>query len=90
MSRDLKVSDHALVAFMTRTGLLDVESLRAALAASLERATSAAAQIGATNYVILADGLVYHVREGVLITCLPDDERRLDVAALRNRQQNAG
>lgn len=68
----LHVSDHALLRFMQRAGGIDVEELRAAVAASLERAGAAAEAIGACDYSIRADGLVYCIRAGVVVTVLHD------------------
>jgi hypothetical protein len=71
-----RVSDHALVRFLERGGGLQVEAVRAALAASLARAALAAELIGSTRYVIIADGLRYVVENGVLVTVLDGDMRR--------------
>lgn len=64
----LRVSDHALIRFIERAGGFDVEGLRAAVEASLNRAAFAAARIGAEDYTIRADGLTYRVRSGVVVT----------------------
>lgn len=68
----LRISDHALVRWLGRSGALDVEAVRAALAGSLERAVTAAAALGVAEFNVLAGGLVYVVRDGVVITVLPD------------------
>lgn len=64
----LRISDHALLRFLERAGGLDVAAARTALAASLDRAAEAAQAIGAQRYTIKADGLVYRVVDGKLIT----------------------
>lgn len=64
----LHISDHALIRFIERAGGFDVEGLRSAVAASLDRAAAAAAQIGAEDYTIRADGLIYRVRSSVVVT----------------------
>lgn len=64
----IRVSDHALLRFIERAGGLDVEALRSALEGSLKRATSAAADIGAREVVITADGLRYVVVNSVVVT----------------------
>jgi hypothetical protein len=71
----LRVTDHALVRWLERTGAADVDALKAILAGSLARASAAAEQVNAGHYLILADGLVYVVKEGLLITVLEDDGR---------------
>mgnify|MGYP003346965204 CR=1 FL=1 len=42
----IKVSDHALVRFLERSGSADFETVRTAIAAGLERGRAAAEQIG--------------------------------------------
>ena len=69
----IHVSDHALVRFLERSGALDVEAVRRALAASLQRACRAAERAGIDDYEILADGLRYVVREGTLTTVTPPE-----------------
>ena len=72
----LRVSDHALVRFLTRAAGAEVEALRARLAASLTRAADAAGRLDAGEYKIVADGLEYVVRNGVVTTVLDPRERR--------------
>ncbi|MCA0425647.1 MAG: hypothetical protein LCH61_20455 [Proteobacteria bacterium] len=66
----MRISDHALIRFLDRVAGLDVEGLRATLALSLDRAHRAAESLGAADYTVKADGLVYVVRDGVLVTVL--------------------
>ncbi len=66
----IKVSDHALVRFLERSGSADFEAVRTAIAAGLERGRAAAEQIGAEAYVINAEGLQFVVEDEVLITVL--------------------
>ena len=81
----LTMTDHALVRWMERTGLVDVEPLRLALVASLERAALAARAMGGGEFLILADGLVYVIREETVITVFPEDGRLSRVRGLRGR-----
>lgn len=69
----IHISDHALVRFLERSGALDVEAVRRALAASLERANRAAQRVGIDDYEIVADGLRYVVRQGILTTVTPPE-----------------
>lgn len=69
----IQVSDHALLRFLERAGGIDPEPLRAQLQASLERANAAARSVGMARYSILADGLVYVVVEGVVVTIMADE-----------------
>lgn len=84
----LAISDRALVRWIERTGLVDLEAVRAALRDSLERAATAAGNLKAGEYLILADGLVYVVRDQVLITVIEEDNRHGHVRALRRRAES--
>ena len=66
------VSDRALLRFLERAGGLAVEQLRATLQSSLERAGTAAAELDASEYLIVVDDLTFVVREGVVTTILPE------------------
>lgn len=85
MSR-LGITDHALCRWLERTGAMDVESMRGLLAASLERAATAAACLDQERFLILADGMVFVVQFGAVVTVLDDDgrhshiHRRMDAA----------
>ena len=84
----LRVSDHALVRWLQRSGALDFEPVRSQLAVSLERAFTAAEALGSSQFLILADGLVYVVRDGVVVTVLPDNGRHASAHA-RSRRKDA-
>lgn len=73
--RRLGVTDHALCCWLQRTGAMDIEVLRALLAASLERAAAAAACMDAARFNILVDGMVFIVQHGAVVTVLDDDGR---------------
>ncbi len=89
MSARIQITDHAFVRWLERTGALDVESLRADLAASLERCAVAAEQIRAGRYLIVADGLAYVVRDGRLVTVIEDGGVYGHARQLRNRSAEA-
>jgi hypothetical protein len=72
----IKVSDHALVRFLERTGAAEIEPLRQALTASLTRAATAAAVLGEHRFTVVSDGLRYVVRGGVLVSVLPEKRGR--------------
>jgi len=80
----LGVSDHALLRFLERAGGLDVEDLRGRLANSLARAHGAAQSVGAGNYIIKADGLVYVVRGETVTTVLEEKAGYTAARAMRN------
>ena len=81
--KTIGVTDHALVRWLERTGAMDVESIRSMLEASLERAAKAVAGLDQSVYLILADGMVFVVREGMVTTVLDDDGRHQHAHALR-------
>lgn len=66
------ITDHALLRFLERAGGLDVESLRASLAASLDRAHAAARSVTSSDYLVRADGMLYVVRGDAVTTVLDD------------------
>lgn len=74
-SKRITVSDHALFRWIDRAGVVDVEQLRASLAAALDRAYQASAAMGGGDFLILQGGLVYVVRAGVVVTVTEEDNR---------------
>lgn len=80
------ISDHALVRWLERTGAMDLQPLREELARSLTRAAGAAAKLEQARYLILADGLVYVVQQGTVVTVLDDDGRH---ARILHRDEGA-
>lgn len=50
---------------------MDVEAVRSALADSLASCHGAALALGGADHIILADNLMYVVRNGVVVTALP-------------------
>ena len=76
------VSDHALLRWLERAKVLDVEAVRAMLEASLERAFAAGSGLGAARFSIVADGLIYLVRGDTIVTVLVDEGQGTHVKAL--------
>lgn len=81
----LTVSNHALFRWLERSGVVDIEALRTALAAALERAVAASAAIGGGECLILSNGLVYVVKGNVLVTVLPNDGRHMQASSLSHK-----
>ena len=75
MSAGPIISDLALLRFLERAGGLDVETIRTMLSNSLQRAAEAAARLGSGDYTIKADGLVYIVVNGRVVTTIDDTGR---------------
>lgn len=69
----IRVTDHALVRFMERIAGLDTEGLREGLSAALDRAHVAATALGVRKYTVKADGIVYIVVDGALVTLHDND-----------------
>lgn len=66
----IKVSDHALVRFLQRSGALDVEQIRALMSGALERGRRSAERAGIADYTIVVDGMKYIVRNDTVVTVL--------------------
>jgi hypothetical protein len=71
----LRVSDHALVRFLERAGGFDLAPLRSAIQASLNRAVAAADEIGSNEFIVVADGLKYFIRNGTVVAIGKDGAR---------------
>lgn len=84
----VEVSNHALFRWLERTGVVDIEALRAALAAALERAVAASAAIGGGDCLILSNGLVYVIRENVVVTVVPNDGRHNQALKFTHHSRN--
>lgn len=81
------VSNHALFRWMERTGVVDVEALRSMLESSLERAVLANLAMGDGECLVLSAGLVYVVRQGVVVTVTEDDGRHQHARHLAHRSR---
>ncbi|MGO4735958.1 hypothetical protein AB4099_05405 [Bosea sp. 2KB_26] len=68
----IRISDHALVRFLERSGALDIEQLRTVLAAALDRGRRSAERIGIGDYVIVADGMKFVIQGDVVVTVLDE------------------
>lgn len=90
MTQGLAITDHALVRWIERTGFIDLEPVRTAIAASLDRAVAAAGELGLGEFLILCDGLVYVVRDGAVITVIPEDGRHRHARLLVGREKKPG
>lgn len=80
-----QISDHALLRFVERSGGMDIDALRTALAQSLARAHAAARSITRSDYLIRVDGMLFVVRGEVVTTVIEqggpmDSARILDKA----------
>lgn len=83
-----QVSDHALVRFLQRSGM-DVEVIRSALEDSLAVAHGAAQAIGGGDHLIVADDMLFVVRDNVVTTAIPsgDIRDRARILCQRDRAQ---
>lgn len=90
MTRRVEISDHALVRWLERTGLGDFEPIREAIAESLAAATGAALELGVGEFLVLADGLVYLVRNRTVVTVVSEDGRHQHARLLSRRSEDDG
>ena len=79
------VSNHALFRWLERSGVLEVERLRASLSMALDRAYQAGAAMHQGEFLILAGGMVYVIRDGTVITCDQDDGQHNHGSLLKRR-----
>lgn len=68
----IHMTDNAMLRWLERAGLVDVEALRQEIEARLARSHAAALMIGADRYTIIAHGLVYAVKSSNVTTVLSD------------------
>lgn len=87
--KPVEVSNHALFRWLERTGVVDVEALRAALSLALDRAVAASAAMGAEEFLILSNGLAYVVKNGVVVTVLEQDGRYKHVRPTLDRDNQS-
>ena len=88
MRARIEISDHALVRWLERTGLVDFSPIKEALAESLSEAAGAALELGVGEFLILADGMVYVVRDRTLVTAVPEDGRHGHARFLTRRSED--
>jgi hypothetical protein len=77
MTNRLVVSDHAAMRWLERGVGFDINMLKRTVADALDNAFQAAEKLGVSNYLILAAGQVFVVRDGTLVTVMADDSDRL-------------
>lgn len=64
-----------MLRWLERSGVVDIAAMRTALSAALDRAVAASAAIGGGECLVLSNGLVYVIKDNVLVTVLPNDGR---------------
>lgn len=75
----LRISDHAVLRYLARTGAVDVEAIRAELGRRAHRCAAAASSIGVTGvFVIHVDGvrLVVDGSSETVVTTAPGRRRQ--------------
>lgn len=75
----LRISDHAVLRYLERTGIVDVAAVRADLKRRAARCAAAADAIGVVGiYAIRIDGvrLVVDGASDTVVTAVPDRKRR--------------
>lgn len=89
MTRKIEVTNTALVNWLERTGAADFSGVREAIGKSLAGAAEAAEVLGVGEFLILADGLVYVIREQTLIGVSAEDGRHKHARLLARRSVEA-
>lgn len=74
--KKLRVTDHAAMRFLECGVGFDIEMLKRSVSDALDNAFQAGVKLGVSNFLILSGGEVYVVRDGALVTVVPDDGRR--------------
>lgn len=69
------VSNHALFRWLERSGVIEVELLRTSLSMALDRAYQAGAAMHQGEFLILAGGMVFVIRDGTVVTCTEEDAK---------------
>lgn len=64
-----RVSDHALVRILERSGI-DIEGVRTAVSDALARSHALATALGTCDHLITVDGLTFVVRAGTVTTVM--------------------
>jgi hypothetical protein len=85
--RELRVSDHALFRWLQHAHIVDVEQIRTMLSTALDRAFQAGAAMGGREFIILAEGMVFVVRDDVVTTVIDEDSRHTRARALAKRAE---
>ncbi len=88
MTRRIEVTNTALVSWLERTGQADFSGVREAIADSLSSAVEAATVLGVGEFLILADGLVYVVRDSTLVGVSTEDGRHKHARLLARRAKD--
>lgn len=83
-----RVSDHALIRFLERSGV-QVEQLRATVEASLDRAGRVAAELEQSEYLIVVHDLTFVVRDETVTTILPEGSPGSRARALAHASRKA-
>lgn len=70
----MRVSDHAVLRYLQRQSGLDVEAVRAEIAALVARGVAAGTSLDAGGFTVLAGGLRFVVKNEVIVTTLRCDQ----------------
>lgn len=88
--KKLKVSDHAAMRWLERGVGFDIEMLKRSVSDALDGAFQAGQKLGVANFLILSGGDVYVVRNGVLVTVVPNDGNRHHLLDPRHLEPKEG
>lgn len=86
----LHVSDHAAMRFLEHGVGFDMDMLKRGISQSLNTAFQAGVKLGVSNFLILSGGEIYVVRDGTLVTVVPDDGRRHHLLDPKHNEPKGG
>jgi|GEM_PF-3762362 len=86
----LHVSDHAVFRWLQRSGAVDVEQVRAMLANALDRAFQVGAAMEVEDFIVLSGGMVFLIRDAVVVTVHEEDSRHGHARLLARKTQGQG
>ena len=77
MGTTMMITDHAVIRWLERNKLVDIEAIRRDIATTLEPAFSAAAKMGANEFTIRRERWKYIFKDGgTLVTCFREEKQQ--------------
>ena len=70
MTRPLVITDHAVLRYLERTGLVDIEAVRQKIATMVARGLVAGASLGPGEFHVVVGGSRFVIEDGRVVTTL--------------------
>jgi hypothetical protein len=71
----VKITDHAVLRYLERTGQIDVDAVRAEIEAKVARGIAAGVSLGPGMFKVVMPGAVFVVVDGRVVTTLSPEMR---------------